>query len=207
LKGVIFDLGGVVVEWSNDVTYRHIEEKYGISAADFKAVAEKGMPGAQTGEASEEEWMKKTFHRFGEYPPETWRVWGTTFEAAHYNDAVVSLITRLRNRGVRVAALSNLEPSRARWLKRRNINSIFDVVVFSCEVGMRKPDLNPGGREDLAIYRLALERLDLKPGECVFVDDNVNCVTAAKQVGIKGIQYKNAIQLEDEFKKMGVGFD
>lgn len=207
MKGVIFDLGGVVVEWSNDVTYKHIEERYGIPAADFKAEAEKGMPGAQTGETPEEEWMSATFRRFGEFPPDAWRAWGTTFEAARYNDAVVSLITRLRHRGIRVAALSNLEPSRARWLKRHNINSIFDIVVFSCEVGMRKPDLKPGDREDLAIYRLTLERLDLKPGECVFVDDNVNCVSAAEQAGIKGIQFRNAAQLEDELRKKGVNVD
>jgi HAD superfamily hydrolase (TIGR01509 family) len=203
VKGVIFDLGGVVVEWSNDVTYRHIEERYGIPAADFKAEAEKGMPGAQTGETPEQEWMKNTFYRFGDFPPEAWRAWGTTFEAARYNDAVVKLITRLRENGVRVAALSNLEPSRARWLKRHGINSIFDAVVFSCEVGTRKPDLKPGGSEDLAIYKLALGRIDLKASECVFVDDNANCVSAAERVGMKGIRFKDATQLEDELNKLG----
>jgi len=204
VKGVIFDLGGVVVEWSNDVTYRHIEERFGIPAADFKAEAEKGMPGAQTGEPLEQEWMKNTFYRFGDFPPETWRAWGTTFETARYNDDVVKLVTRLREKGVRVAALSNLEPSRARWLKRHRINSLFDAVVFSCEVGMRKPDLKPGCSEDLAIYRFALGRIDLKPSECVFIDDNANCVSAAEHVGMKGVQFRNATQLEDELKKLGL---
>lgn len=204
MKGAIFDLGGVVVEWSNEVTYRRIEELYGIPAADFRAEAEKEMPRAQTGELSEEEWMTSTFSRFGGAPRGAWRLWGSTFEAARYDEAVVALIRRLRGRGCRVAALSNLETSRASWLKRHGIDSIFDAVVFSCEVGMRKPDLKPGGGKDLEIYRLALRRLCLEPGECVFVDDHANCVAAAEQAGMKSIQFRDAEQLTDELVKLGV---
>jgi len=44
IRGVIFDLGGVVFEWSNATTYNWIEERYGIPAADFKRIAEDKMP-------------------------------------------------------------------------------------------------------------------------------------------------------------------
>jgi epoxide hydrolase-like predicted phosphatase len=207
VKGIIFDLGGVVVEWSNAITYRYIEDNHGIPADEFKREAEKWMPSVQTGEESEENWMIKTFRLFGDPPECSEEVWGKTFEAARYNDDVLALIGGLRRGGYRVAALSNLEPSRARWLKRRDIDTLFDVVVFSCEVGLRKPDLSPGGPEDHGIYRLTLRRLGLTAEDCIFIDDNRNCVAAAESIGLESILFKDVTQLEMELRRLGVEAD
>jgi len=204
VRGLIFDLGGVAVEWSNSVTYDYIEQKYGIPSAEFRREAEKGMPRVQTREETEEYWMRETFQRFGPVPEGAGEVWGTTFEAAHYNEEMIKLVKRLRQRGYRIAALSNLEPSRARWLRRHGIDDLFDVVVFSCEVGERKPDLKVGKPSDLAVYRLTLSRLGLEAKECIFIDDNVNCVAAAESMGLKSILFKNAAQVEADLREMGV---
>jgi len=204
IRGLIFDLGGVAVEWSNAVTYDYIEKKYGIPSAEFKRGAEKGMPRVQTGEESEERWMSETFRRFGSVPEGAGEIWGTTFEAAHYNEETIKLVKRLRQRGYRVAALSNLEPSRARWLRRHGIDELFDVVVFSCEVGVRKPDLEAGKPSDLAVYRLTLSRLGLEVKECIFIDDNSNCVAAAESMGLKSILFKNAAQVEADLREVDV---
>lgn len=56
---------------------------------------------------------------------------------------------------------------------------LFDTVVDSCEVGIRKPDP--------AIFRLACERLAVEPAEAVFLDDVARNVTAAVEVGLHGI--------------------
>ena len=204
MKALIFDLGGVVVEWSNEVTYRFIEERYGIFATEFKREAERGMPEVQTGEVPEKDWMINTFRHFGEPPDGCEEAWGMTFEAARYNDKILKIIERLRRSDIKVVALSNLEPSRARWLKGHGIDSIFDAVIFSCEVGVRKPDFKPADIKDLSIYRLALNRLGLEAEDCVFVDDNVNCVAAAELTGMKTILYKDAGELSKELHKMGL---
>ncbi len=202
MRCVIFDLGGVTIEWSNQTTYTYIEEKYSIPADDFKREAEKDMPLVQRGELSEEQWMTDIFHRFGvEGLPE---VWWTTFEAARFNEEVLSIIQKLRRNDYHIAALSNLEPSRATWLRKHGIEEQFDQVVFSCEVGMRKPDLKPGGAADTAVYSLSLRRIGIDARDCAFVDDNVNCVEAAKMVGIKGVQFKNVRQLVNDL--VGLGF-
>ena len=204
VKGIIFDLGGVVVEWSNAITYMYIEDNHGIPADEFKREAEKWMPSVQTGEESEENWMIKTFGLFGDPPECSEEVWGKTFEAARYNDEVLALIGGLRRGGYRVGALSNLEPSRARWLKRHDIDTLFDVVVFSCEVGLRKPDLSPRGPGDQGIYRLTLRRLGLAAEDCIFIDDNRNCVVAAESIGLESILFKDVTQLEMELRRWGV---
>ncbi len=204
IKGLIFDLGGVVVEWSNSTTYRYIEEKYGIPEKVFKQVAEKGMPDAQTGKISEADWMRATFSHFGPPQPCSYEVWGKTFEAARYNSKLLELLAELRAAGYLLAALSNLEPSRAKWLKERGIDARFDEVVFSCEVGLRKPDISKCTPENLEIYRLALRRLGIEASECIFIDDNDNCVDAAESIGITSVRFENVEKLKKELHTRGV---
>jgi putative hydrolase of the HAD superfamily len=205
IRGLIFDLGGVVVEWSNSTTYRYIEERYGIPEADFRRVAEEGMPAVQVADITEAEWMANTFKRFGlDHPDGYADVWGSTFEAARYDPQMVSLVKGLRSRGYRVAALSNVEASRARWLRAHDIGAIFDDVVLSCEVGLRKPDLSPGTSDDLKIFGLATKALKLKAGECLFVDDNVNCVEAGKLAGLDSVLFRGHKELLVELGARGI---
>ena len=61
------------------------------------------------------------------------------------------------------------------------VDELFDVVVDSSEVGMRKPDPR--------IYLLTCERLVVPPGASVFVDDNRDNVEAARTVGIEAVHF------------------
>lgn len=205
-KGVIFDLGGVVVDWSNSITYRYIEDKYGIPAEDFKRIAESGMPDAQTGMISEKNWMRMSFKHFGDPPNDYVAIWEKTFTTAKFNEQVLELVKGLKLGGYKVAALSNIEPSRARWLRQHKIDDYFDIVIFSCEVGLRKPDL-PECLRDGGIYELILNRLKLLSGECLFIDDNSNCLMAAEAIGMKTILFENAAQLKIELLKSGIDWN
>jgi putative hydrolase of the HAD superfamily len=61
-----------------------------------------------------------------------------------------------------------------------------DVIVYSHEVGMKKPDSR--------IYQLLCERLGVETWEVVFLDDVPQAIEAARQVGIHGIVFKNTAQ-------------
>ncbi len=206
IKGVIFDLGGVVVDWSNSITYRYIEDKYRIPAEDFKRLAESGMPDAQRGIISEEQWMRMVFKHFGDPSNDYVNIWERTFTAAKFNEQVLELVKGLKLGGYKVAALSNIEPSRARWLRQHRIDDYFDIVIFSCKVGLRKPDL-PDSPGDGGIYELILNRMKLTPSECLFIDDNSNCLMAAEKLGIKTILFENVVQLKNELLKGGVDWN
>ena len=100
-------------------------------------------------------------------------------DLAIYEDTMTSLVTRARSAGVRTALLSNSwgnEYDRSDW------QEMFDAVVISGEVGMRKPE--PG------IFELALRRIGLRAGECVFIDDMAHNVDAAQQAGLAGIVHR-----------------
>jgi epoxide hydrolase-like predicted phosphatase len=107
------------------------------------------------------------------------------FEHLHPNPPMIELMRDLRARGLRMAMLTNnVREWEPQWrAKLPDIDEIFEVVVDSAFVGMRKPD-----RE---IYELTLERLggEIQPAECVFVDDvDVNC-DAARSLGMKAVHY------------------
>lgn len=90
---------------------------------------------------------------------------------------VMRVAREARAAGVRVAVLSNSlgrEPfdPYAPYHLRGN----FDAVVMSAEHGIRKPDP--------AIFKLALDRLGLPPGQCVFADDTEENLLPAYQIGI-----------------------
>ena len=99
------------------------------------------------------------------------------FEA---NEEMVELVRDLRGGGLRTGLLTNnARELRDRWWALLPYDELFDDVVDSHEVGMRKP--NP------AIYRLALERLGATADRTAFLDDIASNVAAALAEGMVGV--------------------
>jgi putative hydrolase of the HAD superfamily len=111
------------------------------------------------------------------------------FSHLHPNEPMIELMRELRGRGLRMALLTNnVREWEPLWRAKLPVDEIFDVVVDSAFVGLRKPDP--------AIYELTLERLGdgIVAAECIFVDDvDVNCQTAA-ELGMRAIQYASPEQ-------------
>jgi epoxide hydrolase-like predicted phosphatase len=103
------------------------------------------------------------------------------------NDAMVDYLRGLRDDGVRLALLTNnVREWEPRWRSMVPIDELFEVVVDSAFVGMRKPDAE--------IYELTLERLGLDGPECAFVDDiEVNC-HAAERLGMRAVWFRDTDQ-------------
>lgn len=95
------------------------------------------------------------------------------------DDSMLGLVRRARDAGVRTALLSN---SWGNEYPTELMDGLFDVVVISGEVGMRKPELR--------IYRHTVELLGLEPGECVMVDDLPHNVSAAAAAGMVGVLHR-----------------
>jgi len=113
---------------------------------------------------------------------------GTMFaDLELYELSMTSLVTRAHAAGVRTGLLSNSwgnEYDRSDWPE------MFDAVVISGEVGMRKPEPE--------IFELAVVRMGLPAGECVFVDDMAHNIVAARQAGLAGIVHQSFDQTARE---------
>lgn len=194
------------MDWDNSVTYHVIEEEYGVEFDAVKSGLEERLPLVQMGLLSEEEWLNDFFRSNGIEPSEGYEeIWGNTFVDARNVDDVVAIVEELKERGLKLAALSNIEPSRATEMSGREVMRLFDVTVFSCDVGTRKASIEGyGGPTVENIFDLTLERLGLSPTECIYIDDNVECVEAAEEAGIEGILYLSPEQLRRELSLRGL---
>ena len=115
-------------------------------------------------------------------------------DLAIYEDSMTSLVTRAHAAGVRTALLSNswgLDYDRSDWL------DMFDVVVISGEVGMRKPERQ--------IFDLTLDRIRLPAAECVFIDDMAHNVAAAGEAGLAAILHRSFDQTASELEALFPG--
>jgi putative hydrolase of the HAD superfamily len=117
------------------------------------------------------------------------------FDHLHPNRPMIEFVRELRERGLRTALLTNnVREWEPRWrAKLPEIDDIFEVVVDSAFVGMRKPE--PG------IYELTLERLGgVRPEDCVFVDDlEPNCL-AARELGMQAVRFESSEQAIPEIE-------
>lgn len=114
------------------------------------------------------------------WDPRELQAWGgpAIAERLQPEPAVRAALEALRGRGLRLALVSNGAAKHQREkLERSGLGDLFEVVVISGEVGVRKPDP--------AIFQLALERLGVAAGEALSVgDDPERDVEAARQAGL-----------------------
>jgi putative hydrolase of the HAD superfamily len=98
---------------------------------------------------------------------------------------IMDLVKRARAAGLKTAALSNswgtgdYDPY-AGW----SLDELFDAVVISDRVGLRKPDP--------AVYELTASKIGLPPGDCLFVDDTEANLPAARELGMGTLFFTGA---------------
>jgi putative hydrolase of the HAD superfamily len=102
----------------------------------------------------------------------------------------VEVLDELRRRGYRLGLISVCSEEVPTLWEQTELAAHIDEPVFSCSVGVAKPDPR--------IYRIAAKRLGVEPGECLFVDDQPPFVEGARAAGMDALQLGADIQrLED----------
>jgi epoxide hydrolase-like predicted phosphatase len=116
------------------------------------------------------------------------------FDALEPNEPMVELMRELKGRGLKMALLTNnVREWEPLWRSMLPVDEIFEHVVDSAFVGMRKPDP--------AIYELTLERIgDVPASECVFVDDVLVNVEAARELGMSAVHFEDNQQAIREIR-------
>jgi putative hydrolase of the HAD superfamily len=201
IRAVISDFGGVLTTPIVE-SFLAYQRESGIGLEDLagamaKLAEEHGahpLFELEKGNVSEEEFNRRLGEALGR-PVGSMRE--TYFANLHPNEPMIELMRELRDGGMRMALLTNnVREWEPHWrAKLPDVDDIFEVIVDSAFVGLRKPDP--------AIYELTLERLGdgLRAAECVFVDDfEVNCQAAA-ELGMTAVQYRDAEQAIAEVRR------
>jgi epoxide hydrolase-like predicted phosphatase len=205
LRAVISDFGGVLTNRLIEA-FAAFQDETGITMEQLgrgmQRVSERDgeypLFRLERGEISEQNFLddlawglerelghRPTLHRFREI----------YFEALHPNEPMLDLMRELRDRTFRMAILTNnVREWEELWRSKLPLDEIFELIVDSAWVGMRKPDP--------AIYLLTVERLGdrLEPGECLFVDDNEGNVEAARELGMTAIHFRSTEQAIEEIR-------
>lgn len=99
----------------------------------------------------------------------------------HLNAQIIPMLDELKNKGIKVALISNCFSEEAKVIRKSVLFPYFDVVMLSCEQGMRKPDE--------AIYLKCLKELELNADECLYVGDGGgNELDTARKLNMKPLQ-------------------
>ncbi len=135
------------------------------------------------------------------HEPELHRFSEIYFDALDPNEPMIELMRGLRARGYRMALLTNnVREWEPLWRSMLPVDEIFELVVDSAFVGVRKPEPE--------IYELTLERLGggIGAGECLFVDDVEDNVAAARTLGMTAVHFRSNEQAIPEIEAaLGAG--
>ena len=188
---VIFDLGGVLSSSGRalDVVHRFpdhpAEEVMAVMLGDYASDTDHPWHRLERGEISLDDYRTSIGRMIAEAgftmrdPQPSNPRSGLNFEFVR-SDAMYGLVHDLKDHGCRLGVLTNnIREFRDRWRSLMDFDTLFDDVVDSHEVGLRKP--HP------AIYELSLSRLGARAEEAAFLDDMDVNVRAASALGIHGV--------------------
>ncbi len=193
IKAIIFDIGGVLIENHQKERHSLMAKFLKIPYEDFHSYYKVFRSDLMTGKINEEQLCKKAAIYFNsqnhnEIDYEKF-VLSVTYEE---RKNVIKLVYKLKEKGYRLAFLSNISEYSARFIEKK-FSGIFETAVFSCRVHILKPDVK--------IYHEVLNRLNLKSEEVIFIDDEQTYIEASKKLGFNAILFTNAEQLESDLKK------
>jgi len=204
IRAVISDFGGVLTNHLVEA-FAAFQDESGISAEQLgrgmQRIAERDgeypLFKLERGEISEPDFLddlswgleeelghRPTLHTFRE----------VYFKALRPNEQMLELMRELRGLGYRMAILTNnVREWEELWRAKLPIDEIFELVVDSAWVGMRKPEPE--------IYQLTCERLGkVDPADCLFVDDNQLNVEAARKLGMCAVLFESNEQAIPEIR-------
>jgi len=108
------------------------------------------------------------------------RFWRSTAPGVHW--MVVHKIRDLKDRGIRLGLLTNnVKEFGEHWRTMFPLDELFEEVVDSSHVGMRKPERG--------IYELTCRRMGIAPTDAIFVDDNLDNIEAARAYGMEAVHF------------------
>ncbi len=191
MKAVIFDLGGVVLESPMGVI-AEFERVTGLAPGSVnKAVADRGRDGAwaqlERGEIDRVVFSDRVAAELGSVSAAgVSGMLAVLDREMGVRQPVVDRIRALRKDGFRVAALTN------NWARfpATGLREEFDVFVESVLEGHRKPEPE--------IYRICVERLGVKPPDCVMLDDIGANLRTARELGMATVLVRDPLQMLED---------
>jgi FMN phosphatase YigB (HAD superfamily) len=195
IQAVIFDIGGVLVRRADAAPLRRWERRLGLEEDELGEIVYTNPISQQAtlGNATPDQAWAYVGRHLGLSPGDTEALRRDFERGMAWDTDLLDFVRSLRPR-VKTAAISDAW-SDARDLVRPYVDAdTFDLIVFSAEEGVKKPDPE--------IYRRALSRLDVAPPEAIFCDDRQPNVEGACRLGIHAFLFSDPRQARHEIVRL-----
>jgi 2-haloacid dehalogenase len=196
---IIFDLGGVLIDWNPRYVYRKIfktEEEVewfleNVTTSEWNENQDAGYPLHKA--------TSELIQKHPEWEPEIKAYYGRWLEMLGEDiHETVEILEHLKQTGkYKLYALTNWSAETfPHALKRFEFFKLFEGIVVSGEEKMRKPSPE--------FYKVLLDRYHIDPANTVFIDDSLRNIKGAELVGITGIHFHNPSQVKEELQRLGI---
>jgi 2-haloacid dehalogenase len=198
IDAVIFDIGGVLLDWNPRYLYRKLIEDEAamerflseVCTMEWHEDNDRGVP------------FEVTCARLAAEHPEDAELiwaWGRRTEEMVRGpiEGTVEILRELREQGVRLYALTNME-THTYPLRRERFEFLrwFDGTVVSSDEGIVKPDPR--------IFLLLLERYGLEASSTLLIDDSARNIAAARALGMATVQFRSPEALRQALEEASV---
>jgi putative hydrolase of the HAD superfamily len=184
-RAVLVDVGGVLCSDGLPAVAAAWSARLGVTERSLLAAIFGGSDETVlVGRVSEPAWWRVVGARLDIGPAQLARLREDIAAAGTWDEQLLAVLRDLRG-GARTAIVSNAWPHVRARLAEAHLEGVTDDVVLSCEVGYAKPSPE--------IYRLALERLGVRPENALLIDDTPGHVVAAEAAGLHGHRHEHAV--------------
>jgi len=200
IKSIIFDLGNVLINFRPEkFLLRYTKDEERIKSFINKIPRSKIWIDLDRGVLS----VKQAYQLFLKKYPEKEELlkkffknnkWMNMLTPIHSN---VEIIKELKKNGYKLYILSSFIKEAYSYINSRyDFLTLFDGAVISYQEGKVKPEEE--------IYRILIDRYDLKPKECLFIDDHKIILNPARKLGMNIIHYQPKTDLREELRKHSI---
>lgn len=196
MRNVIFDVGGVLLDWNPDRLLQGYYAESAERAAMMRAIfLHADWLEVDRGALSEEELLERVARRLGRPVPELAGLFGTVRESLQPKLDTIALLQSLAARNVPLYCLSNMPLEAYAYLRGRfGFWDLFRGIVISGEIRLVKPQPE--------IFEYLLRRYDLSAADTILIDDYPVNVKAAQASGLQTVLFTDARRCEEALRPL-----
>lgn len=199
IKGIIFDLGGVLIKEFGSEFIEYAGRKLKTRPEKLRKVIQKEEGILQRGEeTSLQFWHRVCGKLKTECPSDKvlQTLWVKPYKQyVQVKKEMVDFIKRL-GKNYKLAILSNTIKEHSQINRKRKLFNYFDKVLLSDEIELRKPERK--------FFNEASNRLGIPFKNLIFVDDEMRWVKVARRYGLNAVLFKDRKQLQNTLKRVGI---
>ena len=199
IKCVLFDIGGVLVDWHMSWITSEVSKRFGIEESLLGEAFSKYLHELDSGKIDEKIFWQKIADEVDSESlyNNTESLWDTYFRKnAKLNHDVTNLAKIIKSKSYMMGIVSNIEQVTHRIVDEWNILDDFEHHFMSYQIGFSKPDPR--------IYKHVLSKLPFEANEMFFVDDKKSNVDAAKESGLNSVLFDGFSKLKKSLDEYGI---